>query len=120
MSKLRKKQRYKMNGKVIAKLSFYEGLHRDFIGFKFDELIGKTTEKAKGLFMVDKIKRYFGLNDNDLSISKEQLRAIDEMDFEDIKRQQSLQEQINKKIEWTRDEKGNIISPFDKPKTKFK
>ena len=81
-------------GYVTAKLVFYDWGWADNIIYK---LKGKVTEKGKGLDMIQKIKEFFNINGGEVEEheKKEQKKEID-------------------RIKWTRDEKGNIISPFDR------
>ncbi|KKN59069.1 hypothetical protein LCGC14_0546240 [marine sediment metagenome] len=83
-------------GFLTAKLTFFDWGWADNVIYR---VIGKTNEKDKGLLMIDKIKQFFGIRNNDIEDS-ETKRIKDEI----------------KRINWTRDEKGQIISPFDKKK----
>ncbi len=80
---------------VTAKLIFYDWGWADNIIYRIK---GKVSEKNKGLEMINKIKEFFGIHNND--IKEHEVKIIDE--------------EINKidKINWTRDEKGKIVSPF--------
>ncbi len=82
---------------LTAKLLVYDWGWADEIIYK---LKAKTTEKLKGVVMVEKIKEIFGINESDLH--KHQEKEIE------------MQRQIQTPVEWTRDEKGNIVSPFKK------
>lgn len=79
----------------IATLSFH-----DWYGNKIDKVKGKTTEKNKGIIMLKKIKDQFGIGDLDI-------RKFEYMELEE---QKKLVE--NSPVKWTRDENGNITSPF--------
>ena len=77
---------------ITAKLVFFDWGWADNIIYKIK---GKETEKDKGLTMIQKIKELFGIRNNEIESYEVKVR-VDELD----------------KIKWTRDEKGNIVSPF--------
>ncbi|KKK86217.1 hypothetical protein LCGC14_2765440 [marine sediment metagenome] len=81
---------------ITAKLVFYDWGWADNIIYR---IRGKVSEKEKGLRMIEKIKEFFGITNN----------SIQEHEIEENK------EEI-KRINWTRDEKGNIVSPFKSKK----
>lgn len=81
-------------GFLTAKLTFFDWGWADNVIYKIK---GRTNEKDKGLLMINKIKEFFGIHNNDIEDS-EKKRIKDEI----------------KRINWHRDEKGRIISPFDK------
>lgn len=80
---------------LTAKLSIYDWGWGEKIIYR---ITGKTTEKKKGLQMLEQIKLRFGIND------------FDEKDFNRSKIRDIKKEM--KRIDWTRDERGQIISPF--------
>ena len=77
---------------VTAKLIFYDWGWAENIIYR---IRGKVSEKNKGLEMINKIKEFFGIHNKD--IEEHESKVIDD----EIK-----------KINWTRDEEGKIISPF--------
>ncbi|KKL49764.1 hypothetical protein LCGC14_1824460 [marine sediment metagenome] len=77
---------------ITAKLVFYDWGWADNIIFRIK---GKVSEKNKGLEMINKIKEFFGIRNNDIEEHESEVRD------EEVER-----------INWTRDERGNIISPF--------
>lgn len=79
---------------VTAKLVFFDWGWADNIIYK---LRGKTTEKNKGLMMIQKIKEFFSINGKEIKEHEEK----------------ENKKEVNR-IKWTRDEEGNIISPFDR------
>lgn len=81
-------------GFLTAKLTFFDWGWADNVVYR---ITGKTNEKEKGLLMIQKIKEFFGVRNNEIEDSE-------------VKR---IKDEI-KRIIWTRDEKGRIISPFDK------
>lgn len=83
-------------GFLTAKLTFFDWGWADNVVYR---VRGKTNEKDKGLLMIDKIKEFFGIQNTDIKDS-ESKRIKDEI----------------KRINWTRDEKGRITSPFNKKK----
>ncbi len=83
---------------ITAKLVFFDWGWADNIIYKIK---GKETEKNKGLTMISKIKELFGIRNNEIKEHDSKVRD-EELD----------------KIQWTRDEKGNIISPFRSRKLK--
>ena len=85
---------------LTAKLTIFDWGWADNIIYN---LRARTSEKTKGIMMLEKIKEIFGINDYDVYNHEEN----------EIKAQQKIQ-----KIEWTRDEDGRIISPFKKKDSK--
>ncbi len=77
---------------ISAKLVFFDWGWADNIIYK---IRGKVSEKDKGLTMISKIKEFFGITNKCIENHEKKVSA-EEVD----------------KIRWTRDEKGNIISPF--------
>lgn len=82
----------KTNG-VVAKLTSYDPNKRENPHYKVEAM---SSEKNKGLMMIQYLKGLFGVNEKD----------------EEKHIQNEMNEQ--KKIKWTRDERGNIISPWSK------
>ncbi len=83
---------------ITVKLIFYDWGWADNIIYKIK---GKVSEKNKGLTMIQKIKELFGIRNTDIEEYEVKVRN-DEID----------------RIKWTRDERGNIISPFRLKKLK--
>lgn len=80
---------------ATAKLIFYDWGWRENIIYR---LSARCNEKGKGLMMINAIKNYFGISDSDERKDEEirirrEVRAI-------------------RPIKFTRDEKGNLASPF--------
>jgi len=73
----------------------------------------KSTEKDKGVDMIIKIKEIFNLSDNDVKEMTEKV-LIDEA-YE----QRNIQKP-NVPYKWTRDDKGNIVSPWSVKAVKSK
>lgn len=82
----------------IVRLDFH-----DHWGRMFDRTRCKTTEKMKGILMIQKIMNYF-----DITIEDYQKRAEEEL----IKEAYEQRNIDTKQVKWNRDERGNIISPF--------
>ncbi|HEC39517.1 MAG TPA: hypothetical protein ENI29_14855 [bacterium] len=79
-------------GVLTAKLTFFDWGWADNIIYRIK---GKVNEKSKGLDMISKIKEFFGIQDNEI-----------------IKHDRKVRDEEIARIKWTRDEEGNIISPF--------
>lgn len=109
MSKKDKKIIKKPN--VTAKLTFFDWGWADNILFS---LKAKASEKYKGLLMIEKLKLFFGISNNEIVTNeKEHI----EREMEEIEKMNKLN-RSKSKIDWTRDEKGNIVSPFRTRKLK--
>jgi hypothetical protein len=99
----------------IGTLTFHS-----WTGSIIDRIRSKTTEKEKGVVMMDVIEDRFGLT------NEERIRIREEMKQREMKDFQEREEKANKKlvfnntpVKWNRDEKGNFASPFrSKPKEK--
>lgn len=80
---------------LTAKLTIFDWGWPDKIIFG---LKGKQNEKGKGMLMIDRLKDLFGISNSDITTHEEE----------------SIQKEVKKmeKIKWTRDDKGNIISPY--------
>ncbi len=81
---------------ITAKLVFYDWGWADNIIYKIK---GRVSEKEKGLRMIEKIKEFFGITNN----------SIEDHD-------KKVSDEEMKRINWTRDEDGKIISPFKSKK----
>ena len=116
MAKLYMKSKKKKNtrqGRVaeISKLDFH-----DFSGRLIDRTRAKVTERDKGVLMIQNIKDRFNLSDIDIQEFRRVMHQRELEDFEDMKIQAEIIKRknlISQPIKWTRDEKGNVISPFD-------
>lgn len=97
MSKHHKKTIKKAD--LTAKLTFFDWGWADNVIFS---LKARITEKYKAFLMIDKIKHFFGISNKDI-IKNEK---------EHIKNEINEMREMKSKIKWTRDEQGNIISPF--------
>lgn len=85
----------------IARLDFH-----NWFGQLHDRMKAKTTEKDKGVLMIEKIQHYFG-------ISMEYCRQrLHELNMEAMKPTEVPKEIKQRKIKFTRDSRGEIISPF--------
>lgn len=79
---------------ATAKLIFYDWGWRENIIYR---LTAGCNERAKGLMMINAIKNYFGISD------------VDEKENEKVMIKREV-----RRIEWKRDERGQIVSPFAK------
>ena len=83
-----------IKGYLTAKLTVWDWGWADNIVAK---IVGRASEKDKGLLMIERIKDCFSISNKDIAEDeKKEIRAEAE------------------RIQWTRDEKGNIVSPFSK------
>ncbi|KKM79977.1 hypothetical protein LCGC14_1344460, partial [marine sediment metagenome] len=67
-----------------------------------------TTEKIKGIMMVDKLENDFNISDYDKEIFRKEMQEREEREWEEMERQAEAM----KGKPFKRDEHGNIISPF--------
>lgn len=81
-------------GVLTAKLTFFDWGWEDNIIYRQK---ARVNEKEKGIQMISKIKEFFGITNDNIK-ENEKLSIKHEVE----------------KIKWTRDERGQIISPFDK------
>ena len=100
---MKKKQSRNGNPSDIASLTFH-----NWFGEIMDRIKCKTTEKDKGIIMLNKIEGYFNIGPLDRQVFREKLREREIKDFEEMEKQADER----RKVEWTRDEKGKIVSPF--------
>ncbi len=91
-------------GNLTAKLTFFDWGWADNIIYKVK---GKVNEKDKGLLMIQKIKEFFGVRNKEIEESERK-------DIDDEIERINIMRKEKEKIEWTRNDKGRIISPFDK------
>lgn len=90
----------------ICRLDFH-----DFWGNLIDRLKGKVTEKNKGIEMMNKIEGSFGISEKDRMEYDEKMLEWQKDAFTPTEVSKDLKEG---QIKWTRDEKGNLVSPFRK------
>ncbi len=83
-------------GVLTAKLTFFDWGWADNVIYTQK---ARVNEKEKGIQMISKIKHFFGITNNDIKES------------EDITVRYEI-EKIRENDPWTRDEKGEIVSPF--------
>jgi hypothetical protein len=89
-----------------AKLSFDDG----FAESPIYSIKGMTTEKNKGINMLELIEDHFKISKEDRK--KAFVAKMSEINALAIQPTEQPKGFKHKKIEWTRDEKGEIISPF--------
>ncbi len=77
---------------ITAKLAFFDYGWAEKVIYRIK---AKTTEKYKGFLMIDKIKDFFG-------ITNKEIKGFEKKEIKDE----------TKRIEWTRDEEGKIVSPY--------
>ena len=82
---------------LTAKLTFFDWGWADNIVFK---LIARVSDREKGFVMIERIKTFFNINNNDIIKNEKE----------------TIKEEMNQQIKWTRDEEGNIVSPFKSKK----
>ncbi len=87
-------------GYITSKLAFFDHGWGEKVLYRLN---AKTTEKIKGLLMIDKVKDFFGLTNND--IKKFERDTLEE----EIKKIKWIRDE---KIKWTRDKEGKIVSLF--------
>ena len=107
MSKYRDRRRKPFSsGRTRAKLSFDDGFaERPFYAIK-----AFTTEKHKGMDMLDLIIQNFGISEKEM---KEAFRIkMEEFNYDAMQPTIAPKGFKQEEIKFTRDEKGNIISPF--------
>lgn len=97
MSKIKKEHRKSF---VSARLVFYDWGWKENIIYRVKS---SCSDKNKGLLMIDAIRNYFGINNED------------EKEYEEVRIEREVRAiQPTEPINWTKDAKGNIISPFSK------
>ena len=92
MSKIKKDHKKPF---LTAKLIFYDWGWRENVIYRIKS---SCNDKEKGLLMIDSIRNYFGINN------------ADENEYEEIRIKREVR--AMQPIEWTKDKKGRIISPF--------
>lgn len=93
----------KYRGSDIARLDF----HR-WDGTVYDRTRAPTGDKVKGVLMIDKIEDRFNLSPEEIIRMKEEIREKSLKELEEM-------EKLHKtpKLKFVRDERGNIVSPFN-------
>ncbi len=92
--------------KLRARLGIDEG----FAEKPLHSIKAYTTEKPKGLLMIELIENYFNISEEDRKNSfKQKLKEINENAFTPTEFPKDIRD---KQVKITRDEKGNIVSPF--------
>ena len=84
-------------GYLTAKLSIFDWGWAENILFK---LKAKQSEKNKGLIMIQKLKELFGISNHDIQLHERKI-------INDEVRKITFTRDV-----FTRDERGNIVSPF--------
>ena len=97
-----KPKKVNRKGNATAKLTIYDWGWRDNIIYA---VTAKANEKLKGLAMLEKLRNLFGVNDIDEKQFRDKMTEMQRKAFTPEER---------KPIRWTRNEKGQIVSPFDK------
>ena len=102
--KISNKPQTRFRARLRAKLSFDDGFaERPLYSIK-----AFTNEKGKGINMIDLIRDNFDVSNLDLKEYQKDKFTELTRDFEELE-----EEKITRTpIKWTRDEKGQIISPF--------
>lgn len=103
-----KKKRKFIKPRLRAKLSIDEGFAENPIY----SIKAFTTEKDKGIDMIELIKSNFNINAKDMDLAFK--KKMEEWQQEAMKPTQVSIEVRKAQIKWTRDEDGNFISPFSK------
>lgn len=108
-----KKRKFNRSGRQadVAQLTFH-----GWFGDLMDRIKAKTTEKEKGIMMLDKIESHFNINDFDREKFRKEMREREEREFREMKEQA----EIDKGKPFKRDEYGNIISPFASKRKLYK
>ncbi|KKN20300.1 hypothetical protein LCGC14_0937120 [marine sediment metagenome] len=101
-----KKKKFNRSGRQadIAQLTLH-----GWFGDLIDRIKAKTTEKEKGIMMLDKIENQFNISQMDREAFRKVMKEREKEDFEEMKEQAR---ERRKGDPFTRDEKGNIVSPF--------
>lgn len=101
-----KKKKFNRSGRQadIAQLTFH-----GWFGDLMDRIKAKTTEKEKGIMMLDKIENQFNISEVDRKSFRKELKEREEKEFDEMREQAKERKD---KDPFTRDEQGNIVSPF--------
>ncbi len=79
----------------------------DWYGKLLQRTKAKTTEKDKGVMMIDRIIDIFSLSPSMIEQLRREIREKDAEAWEPTKYPKGQEP-----VRWTRDEKGRIVSPF--------
>ncbi len=90
---MKKQRKERKKSSVTAKLIFYDYGWREKVIYRFQS---SCTSKKNGFMMLEAIRNYFGITDSDEKNNK-----------------LTIEREVTP-IKWTRDEGGNIVSPFSK------
>ena len=101
-----KERKEHKKGFVTAKLTFFDWGWRDKINYN---AIAKSHEKEKGFMMVERLRNLFGISRVDEETFRKKMVELERDAFTPNKYPKN-----NGLPKWTRDQKGNIISPFSK------
>lgn len=100
-----KKTNYSPKSRLRCRLSFDEGYaERPLYSIK-----AFTNEKEKGINMIDLIQDNFDINSMDIKEFHEDKFNLLNNDFKNLK---NIPRTLNKSLKLTRDEQGNLMSPF--------
>ncbi len=91
---------------ITAKLILFDWGWRDNILYSS---VAKSNEKSKGLAMVERLKNLFNINHHDEKQFREKMIEMHTKAFTPTEYSKGKEP-----IRWTRNERGQIISPFDK------
>lgn len=106
-NKKKRKMQYRSKSRLRAKLSFDEGYaERPLYSIK-----ALTNEKDKGISMIELILDNFSITLGEVKEAQHQKFSQTVTEFSEVKK---LKDGTESKIKWTRDERGNIVSPFDR------
>lgn len=105
--KFKKKKNF-VRPRLRAKLSFDEGYAENPVY----SIKGFTTEKEKGIDMIELIKNNFHINGEDEKLAFKKKMEEWQQDLNKPDDHTKEAEKNLTKVKWTKDERGNIISPF--------
>lgn len=95
----------------IARLDFH-----NWYGDLVDRTKCCVNEKHQGFMMLEKIKNRFSLSQSDIEHFREELKERERIDFEGMEIQAKQRIKGLGPVEWTRDTRGQIITPWSKKK----
>lgn len=99
------KKKFNRSGRQsdIAQLTFH-----GWFGDLIDRIRAKTTEKEKGMMMLEKIENQFSISKPDREIFRKEMQEREKKEFAEMEKQAEAM----KDKPFKRDEHGNFISPF--------
>ena len=105
-----RKKKFNRSGRQadIAQLTFH-----GWFGDLMDRIKAKTTEKEKGIMMLDKIENQFDISNLDREDFRKEMKEREEKEFDEMKEQAKHRKDNDA---FTRDSAGRIISPFQSKK----